>query len=159
VTARALVLLGALAAAPAAAQSMADAGAQNMETGAVMCLLNYRDMSVVQERFAGAGWKVAPGADGAFEATVTGAAARVVPAEGLCEIRSAVTPLPRAQEIGLSLMQRFFNGQFEPGRPDGIAAACDGYTAFPGQTVIWMRFASADGAGCADDGGAIILSM
>lgn len=156
--ARALLAVAALAA-PAAAQSMAEAGARNMETGAMMCLLNYRDMSVVQERFAGAGWKVSPGADGAFEASVMGATARVAPAERLCEVRSAVTPLPRAQEIGLTLMQRFFNGQFEQGRPDGTAAACDGYTAFPGQTVIWMRFASADGAGCADDGGAIILSM
>jgi hypothetical protein len=159
VIARAAALAAALTAAPAGAQSLAEAAAVNLETGAMMCLLNYRDMSVVEQRFVGAGWRVTEGAGGGFEAQVTGAQARVAPDEGLCEVSSPLISLTRAQEIGRSLMARFFNGQFQEGRPDGMSAACDGYTAFPGQAVIWMRFGAATDGGCADEGGAIILTM
>ena len=153
------VLAVACLAVPAAAQTEAEAAAQNMQLAAELCLKGFRQTADLQGQLAAAGFTLSPGMDaGAFEASAFGVGLYAGPDEGgFCKIDSGLVPVPLARAIAEAVVARTYTGTVAPGLPSDNAVAapgpCQGLTLWDARPVITISFTAAGNSGeCLMDG-------
>jgi hypothetical protein len=161
-----LVLALALAApVPLAAQTPAEAAAQNMQLAAELCLRNHRTEADLPQAFAAAGFSVTPlSGAGTFDFVAPGIDGTVdtVPASAFCSIQSTLVPLEMAEAIGRATAERLFADKVEEGAPERNIneplKPCEGLQIFATQDLITISYAAAGNSGeCLNDGTSAIL--
>ena len=166
------MILGAalLAPPPVAAQTAAEAAAQNMQLAVETCLRHYHDEAALPQALATVGFGVTPaeeGVEGLYQIEAPGLWGLVsdTPQNGYCTVQSTLVPLATAEAIGRAVTHRLFPGKVEEGsaeRQVGTAPLpCEGLSVFAPRQLISLRYAQAGNSGeCINDGtSAVIISM
>lgn len=151
----------------AASPSVASAGlasgtpSQMMSAAVDTCMVEFRDLNGAVAAFRNAGWDVLSfggGGDHEVGKEQVGGYVSVGEGSGGCRFESSAVSFEEAQSIGQALMDRRFEGLYQPGPPEGRAGRCDGFTVFPGRGLIVLSY---DGLGqdpiCPDPNGSSIL--
>ena len=154
--------------APIAAQSAAEAAAQNMQLAAELCLRNHRSESEMPQAFSAAGFSLSPSSDtGTYEFTAPGVwgVFTTLPPSAFCSVQSPDVPLAMAEAIGRALADRLFPGAVQEGGPEHVVgtplAPCEGLQIFATQELLTLSYAAAGNSGeCLNDGtSAILINM
>lgn len=162
---RAFLALALANPAPLAAQTPAEAAAQNMQLAAELCLRNHRTEADLPEAFSDAGFLLSPSsASGTYDFTAPGVTGNfdTLPPSAFCSVRSSLVPLPMAEAIGRAVAERLFSDKVEEGAPErninDPLKPCEGLQIFATQELITISYAAAGNSGeCLNDGTSAIL--
>lgn len=157
-------LSGAMAALPAAALTVEEAAAQNMDLAAELCLRNYYTGPAMTEAFREAGFTLVPGLDaGSWDIDAPGVNGVIVPgtSEAYCFVQSNVVPFDRARQIAWDLAYRTMPDATHEGHPENRPVACPTLSIFAPRRLIVVEVTNAgNGGGCsAPQSSAIVLRM